>query len=211
MNKELVYLREAAAELHVAQDTLRKYAERGKIPAQKIMGRWLLPVAWVEQEKKTPQQSIGKTVGKRGAVDQQSQRQFFKEWRSQIQHKSLDQFIWTSHLEDLAKHVTLGLPESDNRAQPYRKAIAHHAKAIRPEKFQPSVEDDSRFGYIKELYPDDSVWQAQDSWDTAYAAYFNAFDTWSRVTEEYAESLAEALESEDTVCRPSAIMGHKRG
>ena len=51
-------LKEAAPRLHLETDTLRKYAEKGKIPAIKRMGRWILSKEWVEEKTKPPGQLL---------------------------------------------------------------------------------------------------------------------------------------------------------
>ncbi|MDO8635609.1 MAG: helix-turn-helix domain-containing protein [Dehalococcoidia bacterium] len=44
-------LSEAAPKVHLAEDTLRKYSQKGTIPAFKIGGRWYVSAAWVNERK----------------------------------------------------------------------------------------------------------------------------------------------------------------
>ena len=106
---------------------------------------------------------------------------------------SLDQCIWQSGLKDLAKDILFDLPESEQFVQRYRNEIVPHAEHFCLEKVVLLLEEDSLFAYVKELYPDDSVWQAQDSWGTIHASYlFYAFPAWMKVIQEDIELLAES-------------------
>ncbi len=113
-------------------------------------------------------------------------------WREQAQLWSPDQFLRHFYLRGLGeKLLQHGISAEDmeiydaakrhhaQTSQPYDATKRHHAQTSQLwERVLLQVEQEGLFRRLRQCYPADAIWEAQDSWGRIYAAYLEAFISW---------------------------------
>ena len=102
-----------------------------------------------------------------------------RQWREKIQFLSLAELIkefwWGTLDEELLYTVT----ESQKVSQGFDNVLRHHSQFIGGSpRVLLELEEEGLFLELKECYPDDPLWEAQDDWAFAYGAYIEAFSSW---------------------------------
>jgi len=119
-------------------------------------------------------------------------------WREQAQVWWPDEFLRYFYLRDLAKELQRCRIDTQWDEEIYEAAKRHHVQAgQRAERMLLQVEQEGLFRRLRQCYPDDAVWEAQDSWGRMYAAYLGAFISWCGDISYYLESFLALLSMDE--------------
>ena len=99
-------------------------------------------------------------------------------WRQQAQFWSLDDFLREYYLRGLARDLQRGVTAKWD-AKIYHAAKQHHVETShQAATVLLQVQQEGLFHRLRQCYPGDAAWEAQDSWGRAHAVYFDAFISW---------------------------------
>jgi hypothetical protein len=101
-------------------------------------------------------------------------------WREQAQFWALDEFLRQYYLRGLAHELQRRATKSKCDAGIYDDARRHHAvgTSLRVLPGLLPVVQEGLFHRLRQCYPGDAIWEAQDCWGRAYADYFDGFASW---------------------------------
>ncbi len=114
-----------------------------------------------------------------GHEEQEEFVPLLQKWRDRVQFVSVGALLRMYWQESLQTDTLRQASESQQVTKAYDNAQRRHAQSIQgPVIVLLGLEQDGLFLQLRQCYPDDSVWKAQDYWGLAYGAYLDAFHYW---------------------------------
>ena len=151
---------------------IRRKLQSGKIKGMKPEGKWLI----TEEE-------VHRLLGHQGVIKSPPLTRLvdlLQRWRGQLLSYSLDWLLWKYKLEDLPKTHARHLTQSQKADEIYRAAQRYHVQTMSgPVRLLLPVAQEGLFHRLRQCYPDDPVWETQDSWELTCGACVEAFCSWS--------------------------------
>ena len=214
---EFLTIPEAAERLSCCERTLREWCSHKKIKAKKVVNKWLIPEEEIDRllglsepmKTKPPndhyrgEEYLQIATGDRANITEVKTGDtafVLLRWRDQAVFYTLHKLLYRVHLQDFNQKLEDIKAGTQNKDESYDYMRPRHfEEPLLIEEVSIPVKEEYPFQKLKNGYPYDSVWKAQESWDLAYHKYLYSFDLWLNKVQDTIKSKYNCiLEAEAT-------------